>query len=162
MPTTESLSHRHVKFQWRRTTRRAAALHERTWPWSQSSWDAILHHSMPQSPPVRSRDHDSAFNKTVVKTKRTQAELRAVSAQESCLRDPLWTVLSRCSENVQFPSGATLPAFLSGTVALSDLLTCLLRNLYAGQEATIRTRHGTDWFNWERCMSRLFIVTLLI
>ena len=28
-----------------------------------------------------------------------------------------------------------------------DLLTCLLRNLYAGQEATVRTRHGTmDWF----------------
>ena len=26
-------------------------------------------------------------------------------------------------------------------------LTCLLRNLYAGQEATVRTRHGTtDWF----------------
>ena len=29
----------------------------------------------------------------------------------------------------------------------SDHLTCLLRNLYAGQEATVRTRHGTtDWF----------------
>ena len=29
-----------------------------------------------------------------------------------------------------------------------DHLTCLLRNLYAGQEATVRTRHGTtDWFN---------------
>ena len=28
-----------------------------------------------------------------------------------------------------------------------DHLTCLLRNLYAGQEATVRTRHGTmDWF----------------
>ena len=28
-----------------------------------------------------------------------------------------------------------------------DLLTCLLRNLYAGQEAATRTRHGTtDWF----------------
>ena len=27
------------------------------------------------------------------------------------------------------------------------LLTCLLRNLYAGQEATVRTGHGTtDWF----------------
>ena len=27
------------------------------------------------------------------------------------------------------------------------MLTCLLRNLYAGQEATVRTRHGTtDWF----------------
>ena len=26
-------------------------------------------------------------------------------------------------------------------------LTCLLRNLYAGQEASVRTRHGTtDWF----------------
>ena len=26
-------------------------------------------------------------------------------------------------------------------------LTCLLKNLYAGQEATVRTRHGTtDWF----------------
>ena len=26
-------------------------------------------------------------------------------------------------------------------------LTCLLRNLYAGQESTVRTRHGTmDWF----------------
>ena len=24
--------------------------------------------------------------------------------------------------------------------------TCLLRNLYTGQEATVRTRHGTDWF----------------
>ena len=28
-----------------------------------------------------------------------------------------------------------------------DHLTCLLRDVYAGQEATIRTRHGTaDWF----------------
>ena len=30
---------------------------------------------------------------------------------------------------------------------IPDHLTCLLRNLYAGQEATIRTGHGTtDWF----------------
>ena len=30
---------------------------------------------------------------------------------------------------------------------ISDHLTCLLRTLYAGQEATVRTRHGTtDWF----------------
>ena len=27
-----------------------------------------------------------------------------------------------------------------------DHLTCLLWNLYAGQKATVRTRHGTDWF----------------
>ena len=32
-----------------------------------------------------------------------------------------------------------------------DHLTCLLRNLYAGQEATVRTGHGTtDWFQIER------------
>ena len=32
-------------------------------------------------------------------------------------------------------------------MGLPDHLTCLLRNLYAGQEATIRTKHGTtDWF----------------
>ena len=27
-----------------------------------------------------------------------------------------------------------------------DNLTCLLRNLYAGQEATVRIRRETDWF----------------
>ena len=32
-------------------------------------------------------------------------------------------------------------------MGIQDQLTCLLRNLYAGQEATVRTGHGTtDWF----------------
>ena len=32
-------------------------------------------------------------------------------------------------------------------MGIPDYLTCLLRNLYAGQEATVRTRHRTtDWF----------------
>ena len=32
-------------------------------------------------------------------------------------------------------------------MGIPDLLTCLLRNLYAGQEATVTTGHGTiDWF----------------
>ena len=32
-------------------------------------------------------------------------------------------------------------------MGIPDQLTCLLRNLYAGQEATVRTGHGTtDWF----------------
>ena len=32
-------------------------------------------------------------------------------------------------------------------MGIPDCLTCLLRNLYAGQEATVRIRHGTmDWF----------------
>ena len=31
-------------------------------------------------------------------------------------------------------------------MGIPDHLTYLLRNLYAGQEATVRTGHGTDWF----------------
>ena len=31
-------------------------------------------------------------------------------------------------------------------MGIPDYLTCLLRNLYAGQEATVRTGHGTDCF----------------
>ena len=32
-------------------------------------------------------------------------------------------------------------------MGIPDYLTCLLRNLYVGQEATVRTGHGTtDWF----------------
>ena len=32
-------------------------------------------------------------------------------------------------------------------IGIPDYLMCLLRNLYAGQEATVRTGHGTtDWF----------------
>ena len=36
-------------------------------------------------------------------------------------------------------------------MGIADHLTCLLRNLYAGQEATVRTGHGTiDWFQIAR------------
>ena len=32
-------------------------------------------------------------------------------------------------------------------MGIPDYLTCLLRNLYAGKEATVKARHGTmDWF----------------
>ena len=39
-------------------------------------------------------------------------------------------------------------------MAIPEHLTCLLRNLYAGQEATVRTGHGkTDWFQiWKRVL----------
>ena len=49
-------------------------------------------------------------------------------------------------------------------MGIPDHLTCLLRNLYAGQEATVRTGHGTtDWFQIGKGVrSRLYIVTLLI
>ena len=45
-------------------------------------------------------------------------------------------------------------------MGIPGYLTCLLRNLYAGQKTTVRNGHGTT--DWERSMSRLYIVTLLI
>ena len=45
-------------------------------------------------------------------------------------------------------------------MGIPDYLTGLLRNLYAGQEATVRTNGLVP--NWERSTSRLYIVTLVI
>ena len=48
-------------------------------------------------------------------------------------------------------------------MGIPDHLTWLLRNLYAGQEATVRTGHGKQTGpNRKRSTSRLYIVTLLI
>ena len=51
-------------------------------------------------------------------------------------------------------------------MGIPDHLTCLLRNLYAGQEAAVRTGHGTtDWFQIGKgvCQGSLaYTVTLLI
>ena len=48
-------------------------------------------------------------------------------------------------------------------MGISDHLTCLLRNLYAGQEATVRTGHDTtDWLHIGKGVRQGSIVTLLI
>ena len=64
-------------------------------------------------------------------------------------------------------------------MGIPDQLTCLLRNLYAGQEATVRTEHGNTHththththvlnqerkkiINQEKSTTRLYAVTLLI
>ena len=48
-------------------------------------------------------------------------------------------------------------------MGIPDHLICLLRNLYTGQEATVRTGHGTtDWFQRKRSTLRLYVVILLI
>ena len=44
-------------------------------------------------------------------------------------------------------NNVTMYNFISERNGNTRPLTCLLRNLYAGQEATVRTGHGTtDWF----------------
>ena len=53
-------------------------------------------------------------------------------------------------------------------MGIPDLLTCLLRHLYAGQEATVRTGHATaDWFQigkgvHQDCMLSLSIHRVLV
>ena len=45
-------------------------------------------------------------------------------------------------------------------VGIPDHLTCLLRNLYAGQEAAVRTQHGkTDWFQIRKGICQAYILS---
>ena len=45
-------------------------------------------------------------------------------------------------------------------MGIPDHLTCLLRNLYAGQEATVRTGHGTkDWFQIRKGVRQGYILS---
>ena len=48
-------------------------------------------------------------------------------------------------------------------MGIPDHLTCLLRNLYTGQEATVRTGHGTtDWFQIGKGVRQGCILSLCI
>ena len=86
-----------------------------------------------------------------------------------------WIIEKEFQKNIYFSSIDYAKAFdcvdhnklwkILQELGIPDHLTCLLRNLYAGQEATVRTGHGTtDWLvpNRKRSTSRLFIVTLLV
>ena len=47
-------------------------------------------------------------------------------------------------------------------MGIPNHLTCLLRNLYAGQEATVRTGHGRDWFQIGKGVCQDYVFTLLV
>ena len=79
----------------------------------------------------------------------------------------------RVLEKISTSALLTMPKPLTGWITtnwkiqemtIPDHLICLLRNLYTGQEAIVRTEHGTtDLFpNRKRSTSRLYTVTLLI
>ena len=81
-------------------------------------------------------------------------------AEEPEIKLPTATGLSKKQESSRKTSISALllcqSLWLYGTpqtwkirqeMGITDHLICLLRNLYSGQEATVRTRHGTtDWF----------------
>ena len=48
-------------------------------------------------------------------------------------------------------------------MGIPDHLTCVLRNQYAGQEATVRTGHGTtDWFQFGKGVHQTCILSLFL
>ena len=75
-------------------------------------------------------------------------------AEEPEMELPIFAESSKNKSSRKTSISAFLTVWItSGTVeilkemGISDHLTCLLRNLYAHQEATVRTEHGTkDWF----------------
>ena len=82
-------------------------------------------------------------------------------AEESGIKLPISTGSSKKQESSRKPSTSallTVPQPMTVWIrtnggkffkkmGIPDHLTCLLRNLYAGQEATVETRHETaDWF----------------
>ena len=80
-------------------------------------------------------------------------------AEEPDIKLPISTGSSKKQESSRKTSISallTMPKSLCGSnklwkilkeMGMPDHLTCLLRNLYAGQEAMVRTGHGTtDWF----------------
>ena len=70
--------------------------------------------------------HDSKVTLKIL-----QARLQQCQSLWLCDHNKLWKILKE--------------------MGIPDYLTCFLRNLYAGQEATVRTRHGTtDWFQIEK------------
>ena len=82
-----------------------------------------------------------------------------------------WIIEKESSRKTSISALLTMPKPLSVWITINcgkfwkrwEYLTCLLRNLYAGQEITVRTGHGTtDWFRVGKGVSRLYIVTLLI
>ena len=64
-----------------------------------------------------------------------------------------------CAKAFDYVDHSKLWTILQG-MGLSDHLTCLLRNLYAGQEATVRTGHGpTDWLQIGRGVHQVCILS---
>ena len=82
------------------------------------------------------------------------------NAEEPEIKLPTATGLLKKQESsrkISISALLTMPKLLTVWITINwkwlkemgrpDHLTCLLRNLYAGQEATVRTGHGpTDWF----------------
>ena len=104
-----------------------------------------------------------------------QAEFRKAEEPEIKIADICWIIekARELQKNIYFSFIDYAKAFdyvdynklwkILKEMGIPDHLTWLLRNLYAGQEAIVKTIHETRLVpDWERSMSRLYIVTLFI
>ena len=119
----------------------------------------LEHLSQPGWTWVTSQQYVFRGERTSAKEEGSRKDLSPARDQESCKRMMVMAVQKskRVPEKHLFLLYWLAKAFdcvdhnkvwkiLKG-MAIPDYLTCLLRNLYAGQEATVRTGHGTtDWF----------------
>ena len=122
---------------------------------------------MPKNAQTTAQLHSSHTSKLMVKI--LQARLQQYMNHElPDVQAVLWNQKSNCQHLLDHGKGKssrktsisallTMPKPLTVWITINwktlkemgipDHLTCLLRNLYAGQEATVRTGHGTkDWF----------------
>ena len=80
--------------------------------------------------------------------------------QESCRKTPTSALLATPKPSTVW---ITTNWLILKEMGIPDHLTCLLSNLYAGQEATVRTGHGkTDWFQIGKGVRQGCILTLCL
>ena len=66
-------------------------------------------------------------------------------------------------EAQKMKSATVSPSICHEEMGIPDHLTCLLRNLYAGQEATVSIGHGTtDWFQIGKEVRQGYILSLCL
>ena len=76
-----------------------------------------------------------------------QAGFRKCRGIRDQIANICWVIKkARVPENTSNSALLTMPKPLTVWITIPEHLTCLLRTLHAGQEATVRTGHGTDWF----------------
>ena len=100
------------------------------------------------------RSQDVSVKKIVLKLSDVQAGFRKGRGTRHQIANILW-IMEKAREFQKTCTSASLTMLKSLTIwittnwkilkesGIPDHFTCLLRNLYAGQEATVRTRHGT-------------------
>ena len=98
-----------------------------------------------------------------------QVGFRKVTGTKDQIANIHWIIekageFQKTSTSASLTTWKPLTVWITTNCGIPDYLTCLLRNLCASQEATVKNQIWNNRLvpNWERSTSRLYIVTLLI